>query len=224
MGSALDVEHRSPDYDSDTSRLVAHIVAELGDDWHSWPEWPGGWPDEIEAALIDAVYSVRASYGGRQTGVRAVVQRWRTYRAPHPLNDLAALAATDHDTAADVLANAQVLPGGSPKSAAIVEAARNLVDAGVRHASDLTAEHRSAYTRVRGLGEQTWNYLLILLSRPGIKADIWITRFVSTAVGRTVGASEAHTLMLQAAQRLGCSPTRLDHTVWLHMRNGGLAA
>ncbi len=28
-----------------------------------WPEWGGGWSGQVEAALIDAVLSIRARYG-----------------------------------------------------------------------------------------------------------------------------------------------------------------
>jgi len=36
-----------------------------------WPEWGGGWTGQVEAALIDAVLSIRARYGSSSTtGVR----------------------------------------------------------------------------------------------------------------------------------------------------------
>lgn len=58
-------------------RLHAYVPATIGD---QLPAWPGGWPVEIEAALVDAVFSVRARYGRRElgiaTGVYGVVQRW----------------------------------------------------------------------------------------------------------------------------------------------------
>ena len=53
--------------------------------------WPGGWPGEIEAALIDAVFSIRARYGTGENGVRGVVKRWRDERGD-VLDDLRALA------------------------------------------------------------------------------------------------------------------------------------
>jgi len=42
--------------------LHQYVVETIGDRPGSWP---GGWPGEIEAALIDAVFSVRAHYGHR---------------------------------------------------------------------------------------------------------------------------------------------------------------
>lgn len=60
--------------------------------------WPGRWPDELEVALIDAVFSVRARYGNRErkTGVFGAVTRWREHRGK-PANDLRVLAATSPD-------------------------------------------------------------------------------------------------------------------------------
>jgi len=51
----------------------------------TWPQWGGGWPYEIEAALIDAVLSIRNRYGKSPTsGVRGSVTRYRNY-ADEPL-------------------------------------------------------------------------------------------------------------------------------------------
>jgi len=47
----------------------------------TWPQWGGGWPYEIEAALIDAVLSIRNRYGKSPTsGVRGSVTRYRNKR------------------------------------------------------------------------------------------------------------------------------------------------
>src|SRR3954454_24846123 len=72
--------------------LYGQVVKNIG----ATPDaWPGGWPGEVEAALIDAVFSVRARYGNRTsgTGVYGAVTRWRAHRTV-PADDLAALAAT----------------------------------------------------------------------------------------------------------------------------------
>jgi hypothetical protein len=69
--------------------LLDHVAAELPPE--SWPHWTEGWPHEIEAGLLDAAFSARATYGTPTTGVRAVITRWRDHRAA-PLDDLTALA------------------------------------------------------------------------------------------------------------------------------------
>lgn len=79
-------------------------------------DWPGGWPDEIEAALIDAVFSVRARYGSRErkTGVFGAVTRWREHRG-EPADDLRVLAAVAPDTLRSITNNGKVARRYKPK-------------------------------------------------------------------------------------------------------------
>lgn len=193
-----------------------------------WTDWPGGWPEEIEAALLDAVLSIRARYGNARTGVRGAVSRYRDAVGGGELDDLGRLAAYDTVVLGHILDNAQ-RTSGRPKSGAIVEAAGDLVTAGVRRAADLEPDkHKSAYTRVHGLGGVTWEYFTMLLGRPGVKSDTWVTRWVSSHVGRTVTSHEAHDLLTQVADRVvdadTDSPhaflTRLDHQISRAARNG----
>ena len=190
-----------------------------------WAEWPGGWPDEVEAALIDAVLSIRANYGSSSsTGVRGAVRRYRDEVGGGPLNDLARLAAYSPAQLESVLKNQQKTSGVS-KAQAITEAANALIAAGVTKAEHVSPEdHRSAYTRVQGLGKVTWEYFTMLLGHPGIKADTWITRWVSDAVGadRQLTSAHANELLKQAATELGIDAggaerpnlTQLDHAIW----------
>ncbi len=63
----------------------------------------------------------------------------------------------------------------------------------------------------------TWQYLLMLVGKPGVKADTWVCRFVEGAVGRPVASQEAGTLLHRAAAELEVNPTNLDHAIWSHM-------
>lgn len=193
-----------------------------------WTEWPGGWPDEVEAALLDAVLSIRARYGTADTGVRGAVARYREEVGGESLNDLARLAGFDPRRLTTVLRNQQRTSGRS-KTEAIVEAARSLVDVGVHTASQLDPEeHKRAYTKVHGLGVVTWEYFTMLLGRPGVKADTWVVRWVSAQLGRDVPSREAHTLLTEVATDLvdpdAGAPhaflTRLDHQIWRTARSG----
>ena len=186
----------------------------------TWTAWPGGWPGQIELALIDAVLSIRSRYGSPTSGVRRRAGLYREHRSPDHADDLSVLAAFDPEQLARLLQTRQ-RTGGALKAAAIIEAARRLTAAGVRHAHHLSPAadaQRAAYCAVRGLGPVTWEYLLMLVGRPGVKADTWITRFVSDAVGRPVDPATAGRLVRQAADRLNVSPTHLDHTIWRHAR------
>lgn len=197
--------------------MLDHITAELPADWATWP---GGWPGQIEAALLDAVLSIRARYGQEHTGVRGAVERWRSHRGKN-LDDLGALAGGDPDALQSVLKNEQTLPGGVRKVEAIHRAAAALMAAGVRHAAELDVqdpEHRAAYLGVPGLGPVTWNYLGMLLGVDGIKADTWILRFMRRALGRPCTPTEADALLRAAAAQLGVKATMLDYAIWNHKR------
>jgi len=69
----------------------------------TWPQRGGGWPYEIEAALIDAVLSIRNRYGKSPTsGVRGSVTRYRNKRAM-PADDREHLERQDPVPLASVL-------------------------------------------------------------------------------------------------------------------------
>ncbi|WP_299449229.1 hypothetical protein [uncultured Serinicoccus sp.] len=208
----------------DVTRLQRAVETELP---RPWTEWPGGWPDEVEAALLDAVLSIRARYGREDTGVRGAIERYRREVGGGPIDDLPRLANFDAGRLAEVLRNEQ-RTSGRPKAQAIVEAARSLVDAGLRSAVDLDLEtHKRAYTRVHGLGWITWEYFTMLLGQPGAKADTWVVRWVSQQLNRDVSSKEVRSLLGEVATQLSDgetnSPhallTRLDHQIWRTARS-----
>lgn len=207
------------------SMLLAHIRAVLPEEPAAWP---GGWPGEIEKALLDAVLSIRAVYGSRgsdkraATGIPAALQRYEATRGPRPLDDLRVLAEMSPDQLADVLSNRQRVAGGALKTQAVVTAAGRLADVGVRHAADLDPDsviHRRCYTSVRGLGPVTWEYFCMLLGAEGVKPDRWIVRFVNEAIGAPSSPEDAGALVRQAATSLEGSPMSLDHAIWSYARS-----
>lgn len=186
----------------------------------NWKPWPGGYPGEIEAALIDAVLSIRASYGSPENGVRGAVNRYRSHIGGDHTDDLTRLSGMDHELMSRVLNNQ--VTSGRTKASAIVEAAGNLVEAGVTDASDvdpLDPKQKKAYTSVHGLGWVTWEYFGMLLGKPGVKADKWIVAAASRAVGRKLSSVEARGLVLGASEELNVSATTLDHALWAHERS-----
>lgn len=203
---------------SDVDRVCHRIRSQVNLD----VQWPGGYPGQAELALVDAVLSIRARYGNSPaTGVRKRVADYRD-GAGDSTDDLAAMA---HRRKLLLSLSQQQLPGGLLKGEALERAACRLVGAGFVSSGDfLAAEgalHRAkaAYVGVRGLGAVTFEYFLMLLGRPGIKADRHIVAFVSKALnGRRVDPSQAHALLSAAAHRLKMDPTTLDHAVWQHQR------
>lgn len=204
---------------ADREKLADYIRAQVS---QPWPVFRGGYPDEAEAALIDAVLSIRTRYGNSPaTGVRGAVGRWRDHRGDaQRLDDLRELASVDPGALADILGTRQVLSGGLLKAEGIAAAASALVAAGATSATQLDPQnpaHRRAYVGVKGLGPVTWVYLLMLLGHSGVKADTWIVRFVEDALDRRSSPKEAEALINAAAADLAVDATALDHAIWGHM-------
>jgi hypothetical protein len=229
----------------ETDRLVGYIRSVIGTtiDPH-----PGGWPGQSELALIDAVFSSRAVYGvaaknGRPaTGVHRVLDHWRSLRTGSPLDDLAALIQSIDGTGLESLieVSRQLVPGGGPerlsKWAAVRSVADDLVQAGYRGSGqiveaargDRAKELKSTFTKTKGVAGVTFDYFLVLLGVPGVKADTMIRAFVDEALHEDVSlgggdetrvtASKAGHLVRDAAQRLGLNESDVDHAVWLHQR------
>lgn len=204
----------------DLDALVDRIRRELPVE--SWPEWPGGWVGQIELAVLDSVFSIRARYGTETSGVRALVSRYRELCGVDKPNDLTRLASYvgRGDGLAEALDNRQTLSGGLRKAEGAAQAARALVGIEVRRSADVggTDEEARAWASVRGLSDVTWSYVLMLLGVPGVKADRMVRRFVHGAVGRPVSAEEARQLVVDAAGALEVDATRLDHAIWRWQR------
>lgn len=119
-----------------TNRLTAHIRQTLGTEL---PSWPGGWPHQVECALLDAVYSIQARYGGEHNGVRGVVGRWRRHRGG-TADDLTVLATTAESDLLRILEN-NARASGRSKAALAIDAAAALAEVGVRSSRDFTASN-----------------------------------------------------------------------------------
>lgn len=73
---------------------------------------------------------------------------------------------------------------------------------------------------VSGFGLSGFQYLRILLGGQTVKPDIYIRRFVSSALGREVGDVEALALLEAAGQRLGWPLADLDYAIWDGLSRG----
>jgi hypothetical protein len=179
-------------------------------------DYPGGWPKEIEAALIDAVLSIRARYGKPDSGVRRAIGLYRGSEKGRPLDNLDRLAELKGKQLARLLQNEQKT-GGQLKADAIVAAAWNLTQVGVHSSGQLdmlSDEHRRAYVSVDGLGPVTWDYFGMNLGKAGVRADTCICGWVGDVLARSVEPIEARALVMAAAKGLKMSPIQLDYSIW----------
>ena len=199
--------------------------------------YEGSRENEITTALIDAVFSIRASYDSATPG-RGVSGRLSTFRDEHPeaLDDLHALLEVGAQEIARIMGDGKT--SQRSKASAVIEAAEALATAGVVTSADLRDKATSgqegyqtvktAYTGVHGLGKITFEYLMMLVGVPGVKSDVMIRRFVAHALGEhEVSPERAHALVVGAhaelRQRTGFSRnlTAFDHAIWLHQRAMG---
>ncbi|MBT2534817.1 hypothetical protein [Arthrobacter sp. ISL-69] len=187
-----------------------------------WKKWPGGYPDRLDLALVDAVMSIRFRYGrerkdGSWTGARGAVLRYQKHSEDITGAEKMKHLANHDPVALERILNRQKVHSGKTKAFAIVEAAKRFTAIGVTelaHVRPHDPEHRHQYTGVSGLGPVTWEYFTMLLSHEGVKADTWLTEFVGRAVRRPVLSEFAGSLVKEAAETLGAKQNELDHAIW----------
>lgn len=200
-------------------RAVAHI------DDAEFSAYRGGWPNQIGAALVDAVFSMRATYDSRKPGV-GVLGRVRAFceTFPEAADDLGALAALDEADLRRVMGNAKTAQ--RYKSVCVIEAAGALarLDPRVMTSADVAGrdakEMDRAYTSVRGLGWVTAEYFRMLLGVPGAKADVMVRRFANAALAAEafphVDARDARELIIRSHREdpRGVGLTAYEHAIW----------
>lgn len=218
-------------------QLIGQLRADqVTPDGAQWTPWPGGWRTEISTALIDAVFSARATYkttGG--AGVHSQVVRWRELQPEHcdtlqGLRD--EITAVGTEAWARTFGNMQHSPRRSQqrpdkpwKSAEVLEAAEALtegrggVGSGIDAAQDVTAANSkqvaATLTTVPGIGRVTADYFLMLLGYPGVKADTMIRRYLKPAFGgQAVSVKQSVAIVTGAAERIGCDVVDLEHSIW----------
>lgn len=213
-------------------RLDAACKRNLGDPdlWFA----PDGYPNSLALCIVDSIYSTGAHY----SSVINVVRRYRDDR-----QDRGGDASTDGaselagnidarggpDAWAIAIGNRRptsTSPGAPLKADAIYRLANNLVDAGTDtaeafrsavangRADELKSLWRSTPGQRSGI---TWEYALMLLGVPGVKADRMVVRYVARALERpTLDMSpvEAAELVRGVAERNDWNVIRTDHAIW----------
>lgn len=186
----------------------------------------GGYPNSIGLALVDAVFSIQASYDSEYPG-KGVLNRVKQFSFDHAnaVDDLRVLAAMDEHAIQKVMGEGKT--SQRTKSGAVLDASRALtaLEPPIVHAADFTPDRledaRSAYTRVHGLGNVTFTYFTMHLGVPGVKADSLLTRFVARhAYGDEslkLGSDQVVALVNQAYEarpQIAESVTHFEHALW----------
>jgi hypothetical protein len=219
-----------PVTDRNVDRILEHIEV-LGK--------PAGWASattypSLALAVIDSVWSI----GVRYAGVLNVLARYRAARAEDD-------ADADDDTPqglvevingvggpnefAQLVNNRQRTSShnGILKAEAVRSAALVLAAADIRTPADVAAstpdsldELRTGWTAITGQRSGlSWDYFLMLTGGTGVKADRMVRRFVAEALDSDeyrISQTDAHSLVTQAATRLGVDVSQLDYAIWLY--------
>lgn len=197
----------------DVKALAEAVRRDLGPEW---ARWPGGWPGEIEAAVVDSVCSVRARYGSPSTGVRAQVAAWRTHRDTGELNDVGALVGFTHWNETRIRPLRSKI-AGRLKAEIISDVATRFSDEGIVSATDLlgSAASRDIWMGTPGLGFATWKYVQLLLGVPTAKPDSLLTRYVTGVIDRPLTPAQIVALIEQTATtEFSIDAHLLDHALW----------
>lgn len=204
----------SPVTDANVDQLVKAVREALGDDLATWP---GGWSNEVDTCIVDAVFSTRANY---RTTVLPLVRRYRDWPERPAGRTASSLAQIDTDALINVT-NRQLVPGRNPhrllKAAAAKQVAANLAGSELNTAAELVGADpryvRAVIQRTVGVGPAQSSYLLMLLGIDGVKADTLVTAFVRDHVPEA-NPSTIESLVTAAAKRMKIRATDLDHAIW----------
>lgn len=213
--------------DTHLEKVLAAIRSDLGD--------PATWGAPVEMQDSLALCALNSAYSLQNTSasVRNVLRRYREHRidaGADPSTDsgpdlISAMDAAGgaRAFATEILETRAAFPKtGRLRSEAIYDALAGLADLGVTttqqlldRANESAAER--AWCSVKGLGQQSWAYLLMNAGESTrTKPDTMVRRFLARATGAPFDAVEATRLVTEAAAALGVEVRNLDRAIWLH--------
>jgi hypothetical protein len=226
LGQQRGAEVKQTQEDLSRADLDALVAAILNTDDVDTPK---GY-DDIDAAAIDAIFSLRVRYGA----VTNILKRYNAFEdvKPRSLSALAELidASGGPDGFADRINNRGLTSSrnGILKADALRQAIDALPSLGIDSQADLHAaigtntlgQAKGRWTSVRGQGSGlSWRYFLMLNRIEDVKADRMVTRFCTEALGRPIDPNLAAALVTEAAAELNQTPRHVDHRIWHHQRN-----
>ena len=188
------------------------------------------YPGDIEAALVDAVFSTRYAYTtphGR--GLTPLMRAWlrqrnRGQRGPSATALISEIVAAGGAANWTALHFTRHRASGRLKAEVVLEAAEVLVWQGFDRASAVTASNLFSFLDflqgVRGIGLPTARYVAMLLGFQEVKPDVMIKAFIRSSVDRWVTDCQALAIVKAAGRELGVADIRsLDHAIWNFQRD-----
>ena len=198
----------------------------------TWPEWPGGWGDRADLALLDAIYSTRQKY---KTTVLPRLLIWKECYPSSEYCDLEYLSKIAESEIREVF-GANVLPGvripgirtGRRKSEGVKEVAQRLcsTEIGLKSAQQIKdAVHRDGFGSVsrllqmtKGVGSATASYFLMLLGVDGVKVDTLLGSWVRAQMENPMLSDVEITQLVSrvAIEKFDRKARDLDYAIWRH--------
>lgn len=216
----------------DTSRLVEFFCEDIRNlTEQQLTAYPGGWPNHLPMALLDAVFSIRAQYSTKYG--KGLAPRLKKFKDTYPLaaQDLHEFLKLTESQISDILGYG--VTASNPKARAALQVANNLANleiqtvSGAQDFDPSNHAHRHAYLDVHGLGKVTFRYFTMLLGRGDVKPDVWIIRAIQRVadtheldISVTPALAWEIVTSAHAITGLGETVTHLDHAIWLNERAG----
>jgi len=217
--------------ENEINRLYDRVQESIGLK-EDWPEWPGGWGDRADLALLDAVYSTRQKY---ETTVLPRVTEWKECYPSSSFSDLVYLAEIDEAEIRRVFGG-NVLPGvripgvrtGRRKSEGVKEVAQRLCspEVGLKSARlirdavnrDGSDEVIQLLRKTKGVGPATTSYFLMLLGVDGVKVDTLLGSWVRSQMGNPKLSDVEITQLVSrvAIEKFDRKARDLDYAIWRH--------
>lgn len=196
-------------------------------------QWPGGWPDWISTALIDAVFSAQDKYNTKNgRGLKPHLDRWHSQaKADGIADDLGGLSKEISDKGvsgwSDYFGRRQRSPGSRAlKAETVLLAAEALLarQPSVIHARDVNLVNgqsvQTTLEKVPGIAFVTASYFTMLLGYEGVKPDTMVHRFVNEHVEHRIArAVDVARLLAETADALDVRQVDLDHAIWRFRRS-----
>ncbi len=203
---------------------------------------PASWDEPLTygalpLAVLDSVWSI----GVRYTGVLNVIARYRQLRAQQGV-DADTETSSRFSEGVDALGGPEAFAdavnnhqrtsarSGILKAEAVARQVQMLAAEGMETTGALMAASltRRMGIQQRWMGEVpgqssglSWEYFLMLLGLPGVKADRMVRRFVADALAVdevAVTEARANGLVRAAADQLRVDPRFMDYAIWQYQR------